>query len=122
MSAAWPCASVYRRCVPWTSGYCFPEPLADLRSDADVDYENAALEKELSPGHVLHGIARRVVAVAPFDELIVETDDAVYLVTLTWSGEPQVPPWPLAEPLNSAADLENLIKSRWRSADARRED
>jgi hypothetical protein len=100
--------------MPWTSDYRFPEPLHDLRSAADVDYGNAALEKELSPGHVLYGTAWRVIAVAPFDELIVEAeDDAVFLVTLTWSGEPQAPPGPETETLESAAQLESMIKSRW---------
>jgi hypothetical protein len=108
--------------VPWTSSYRFPEPLYDLRSAADVDDVIAALEKELSPGHVLYGSDWRVVAVAPFDELIVEAGDAVFLVTLTWSGKPQAPPWPEAQPLTAAVDLEGMIKSRWERIDAPRKE
>jgi hypothetical protein len=55
-----------------------------------------------------------VIALTPFDQLVVETTgDTVVLVTLRWSGQPEAPPCPETETLDSAVQLERMIESDW---------
>lgn len=100
--------------MPWSSDYHFSDPLIDLRSDTETaERLRANLLSELSPGHVLHGIELRVIAIGPADELIVETGSGtVARVHLIWSGRAETPPWPETEMLDSAEQLEGIYNSR----------
>ena len=106
----------YRGCVTWAAGYRFTDPLVDLRADASqAERLRTELLRELSAGHVLHGLDLRVIAQAPpQEEVIVETgDDTVALVHLTWSGHAEAPPWPTTKLLDSPEHLEDTIESRY---------
>jgi hypothetical protein len=63
--------------VTWTQHYQFSDPLRDLRGEAEeAEQLRAELLRELSPGHMLHGLDLRVIARAlPQDEVVVETPD-----------------------------------------------
>jgi hypothetical protein len=83
--------------VTWATDYHFSGPLLDLRSeDEQAESLRAELLRELSAGHVLHGVDLRVIARAlPQDEVVVETTSGqVALVHLTWTGHAESPPWP----------------------------
>jgi hypothetical protein len=101
--------------MPWAEVYEFAEPLVDLRHEPDhAETFRRELLRELSPGHPLHDLAVTVIARAlPQDDVIVETQDAVALVHLTWTGKPEPLPWPLTEWVNSAEHLHHLIEFRY---------
>jgi hypothetical protein len=104
------------RCVTWTERYHFSDPLRDERGEAaEAEQLRAELLRELSPGHVLHGLDVRAIARAmPQDEVIVETADGlVALVQMTWTGLAESPPWPTTEILDSAEHLEGTLKFRY---------
>ena len=49
----------------------------------------------------------------PQDDVIVETQDAVALVHLTWTGKPEPLPWPMTEWIDSAEQLAELIEFKY---------
>lgn len=101
--------------MPWTEGYDFVEPMLDLRADpARAEALGAELSHEIGPGHVLHGRDWIVVAEAmPQDEVLVQAGEDAYLVHLTWTGHVEEAPWPTAEPIGSADELERLVELRY---------
>ena len=65
-------------------------------------------------GHPLYDRAVRVVARAlQKDDVIVEFDDEVAVVHLTWAREPERLPWPLMTFLASARELESYAQSEF---------
>jgi hypothetical protein len=87
----------------------------DLRGvpDGGKDSEKSYL-RELVPGHPLYGLHLKVIARAlPQDEVIVEADDAVALVHLTWAMGPERLPWPMFEWISSAEHLDHVIEFRY---------
>ena len=110
------CVSFYRRRVTWAQDYTFSNPLRDVRGEAaEAEQLRSELLRELSPGHVLHGIDLQVIARAlPQDKVVVETaDQRVALVHMTWSGHAESPPWPTTEILDSAEHLQNTLEFRY---------
>lgn len=102
--------------VTWTQHYEFTDPLRDLRSEAEeAEQLRSELQRELSPGHVLHGLDPRVVARAlPQDEVMVETSDGrVALVHMTWTRRPESAPWPTTKFLESAEHLDSVLEFRY---------
>jgi hypothetical protein len=102
--------------MTWANGYRFTEPLVDVRADTQrAQRLRAELLRELSAGHVLHGLDLRVIARAlPRDEVIVTAgEDTVALVHLTWSGHAETAPWPITELLDSPEHLEDTIELRY---------
>ena len=65
------------------------------------------LQRELSPGHALHGKALKILArCGASDDYLFAADDGTGLlakVHLTWSQRPETPPWPKAEMFSSVS-------------------
>ena len=102
--------------VTWASEYVFSEPFLDLRHEhSQAEDLQAELAKELSSGHLLHGLALRVIARAlPQDDVVVQSaDGTVALVHLTWSGQTESAPWPTTEVLRSAEHFEQTTEFRY---------
>ncbi|GAB4013495.1 hypothetical protein [Nocardioides ultimimeridianus] len=93
----------------WADAHEFDEPFLDLRDgDEGAEVLTDELLRELAPGHPLHGrdvrvIARSLVA----DDVVVEVDDEVALVHLTWTPrKSERPPLPATKVISSAVELE----------------
>lgn len=81
------------------------EWIDDVRSTPAAPALFDELQRDLVPGHVLHGIRDlRVVARArPQDEIVVEIDDErVTVKHLTWTREPERLPCPTTDVFTSA--------------------
>ena len=101
--------------MTWVRGYPFQEPLLDIREDAEQANALAAeLEREVAPGHPLHGQAWRVIARAlANDDIVVEQGEEVAVVHLTWARKPEQPPWPMTTWMASVDELESYVESEY---------
>jgi hypothetical protein len=100
--------------MPWTDSYRFDEPMERVPAGAMADLLLAELDREVGPGHPLHGRKWTLVARAlPQDEVLITSDDDVALVHLTWSRKRETPPWPATTFLGSAAEFESFIEDRY---------
>ena len=74
----------------------------------------AELRREVAPGHVLHDRATRVIARAmPNDDVVVECEEEVAVVHLTWTQRQDRPPWPRTTFIASAEEFESYVKATY---------
>ena len=98
--------------MTWADDYEFGEEFEQLSPDAEALW-SAELDRELAPGHPLHGKSWRVVAkYVPQDEIVLIADSAVYQVHLTFSGCPERPGFPSWNLFPTAAEFELANKYR----------
>ena len=96
----------------WTEAYDFHEPLMDIRDSEHAEAFTEELRSEVAEGHPLHGRSWRVIAKAlPTDDVIVECEDHVAVVHLTWTQKQERLPWPLTTFIASADELESYVGS-----------
>ncbi|CCH16964.1 hypothetical protein [Micromonospora lupini] len=88
------------------------DPWWDLRAPGDAEQQQTQavsneLLREVSPGHPLYGLAVTVIARSEaHDDVLVKVGSRWALVHLTWSGQPETPPWPTCTIFGSATDVE----------------
>ncbi|GGB15645.1 hypothetical protein GCM10011492_01660 [Flexivirga endophytica] len=101
--------------MPWTTTYEFGEDFEDLRRDRKrASAFEQELVREVSAGHPLHGRSWTVIALAfAQDEVVVESDDEVALVHLTWRRGPEPLPWPSTEFFTSAKEFGAATTDRY---------
>jgi hypothetical protein len=100
--------------VAWTRDYAFKEPLMDLRGSEHAEAFETELQREVAPGHLLHGRSWRVVAKAlPNDDVVAECDDIVAVVHLTWSQKQELLPWPETTIIKTVAEFESFVGSAY---------
>lgn len=100
--------------MPWTKTYIFGGDFEDRRGSEVAELFAEELERELSPGHPLHGRTWMVVARAlPQDEVIAQAGDEVALIHLTWTRRAERLPWPESTPIGSATEFESVVQNRY---------
>jgi hypothetical protein len=84
----------------------------DLRGPGDAERRQVQavtdeLLREVSPGHAMYGTAFTIIGRSRgADEVLLRFGSRWALVHLTWSGKPEVPPWPACTIFDSASDAE----------------
>lgn len=88
----------------------FREPWFRLQPEQALTFEREA-EKEIAPGHVLHGIALSAVAKCDgCDDVVFGASDGTFaIVHLTWTLKPERPPWPQTTQLGSLIAAETAM-------------
>lgn len=110
------------RLAAWIDSIDFPERWVDLRQWRDrvarrrlVARHRKELQREIAPGHVLHGRAWQIIGlgVPARDDALLRLDEgAVALVHLTWSGAPEPPLWPMTAVVTSVEELRAELEDR----------
>jgi hypothetical protein len=92
-----------------------PEPWIRVTSGAALGRQLLAeLQRELAPGHSIYGRQAHAIArCCGCDEVVfaLEENGTFALVHLTWSGHPDVPPWPHTTVLPTFLALELAVSS-----------
>jgi hypothetical protein len=79
------------------------DPWWDLRNPGEPEQQQmravtSELLREASAGHPLYGVAFTVIGLSTArDDVLLKVHDRWVLVHLTWSGKPEVPPWPTCQ-------------------------
>jgi hypothetical protein len=97
--------------------FVFPERWRDLRGRAVEDAEarsrlDGELDREVAPGHVLHGRRHEALAACSHcDDVIFTVNEVGYAVVhLSFPGDgPDRPPWPDTDLLESWAEVEKYV-------------
>jgi hypothetical protein len=88
----------------------FREPWFRLETEHALAFEREA-EKEIAPGHALHGIALSAVAKCEgCDDVVFRASDGTFAtVHLTWTLKPERPPWPQTRRLGRFIAVETAM-------------
>jgi hypothetical protein len=88
----------------------FREPWFRLEPEYARAFEREA-EKEIGPGHELHGLALSALAKCEgCDDVVFRaSDDTFAIVHLTWTLRPGTPPWPQTTRLGSFIAVETAM-------------
>jgi len=88
----------------------FREPWFRLEPEYARAFEREA-EKEIAPGHELHGLALSALAKCEgCDDVVFRaSDDTFAIVHLAWTLKPETPPWPQTRRLGSFIAVETVM-------------
>jgi hypothetical protein len=88
----------------------FAAPWEPLPSDQAGSFQ-AEIERELTPGHLLHGVVLHAIAHSRrADEVLFQLEDGrVAEVHLTWSRQYERPPWPVHQIYSSLNEWQQVM-------------